>query len=291
MARRDPLLVVVARLRSRGPIILALALVAGLLGLLGAFAIAPSTYKATVELRVKLNLGGIGTNSSADASVDSVALVQSNMLHATRSTLHGAALLDPSALYRTTCNRDPSDTIAVCSTTSGNRRAGIAVLNQLMQTFIPISLQTQIGSFRAFLRDMAGQYNNLGGADRRLSQEIAQARQGSRRGRRTVLPERRAQLVSNLDVRRQILVREASVRKQILAVSQTLRVVGRGATAIQESRLMSLAFGAACGLLVGLIASVLLPLGRREEAAIASRDRRGSLGLRRNRKSRPTTNV
>ncbi|GEM_PF-5655623 len=232
-----------SRLRAFWPVLVGLALAGGVIGGVLAAAFTPKTYRATIGLRVKLNLGGIATNSSYDASGDSIRLMEMPLLRLTRRQLHGPARADPGALFRVSCTRNRSDTVAWCSTTSTNGRAAAASLRQLVRTFIPLNIDSQIGEFEALLRNLKNQYGELGRSDRRLTTAAQHGRRGA---------QARRELRVNEDVRRQILVHEASVRRQIRDVQGTLQVAG-SPRVVEQSRTSILALWALVGLALGAV--------------------------------------
>jgi uncharacterized protein involved in exopolysaccharide biosynthesis len=250
-----------------------------LLGLGVVALFAPTTYQATIRLEVRPNLGGITNNTSADASMESVALTQPNMLHAARTSLHGAATGDPSALYRARCGRNAGDNVVICRTGSGDRSAVRAVLSQLMTTAVPILVQTQIQAFRDTREEMLAQIQQLAAVDDRLRREI-QELQSSRPTTRTksTLIIDKSQLRDKSAIQADIRSRVASVRRQILYEPSTLRIASPGATISAATRTQPIAVGAGAGTILGLMVAlffVFLLASPRVSTASGSRRRRG----------------
>lgn len=238
--------------------IIAVALAGGAAGWLVVLIAVPPTYRATIKLQVRLDLGGINTNNSFDASGDSIRIAEPSMLRAASQSLHGVALRDRAALYRLKCGRDPADTYVICSTTSHDRPAGRAILNQLVATFIPINVESQVGNFRSLIRDSNAQSRELARLDSRLASRVrALKAHGAMPARSRSLREMQARLTANRDVRRQIRVHVGALRRQIDAVGNTLHVLGGGATTTTESRSGTFAAGAGLGVTVALLLALL----------------------------------
>jgi hypothetical protein len=232
-----------------------------LLGLLIAFVISPTTYRATGGLKVDLNLGGIPTNSSYDANGDAVRIVQSNIENATLVNLHGAARRDPTAVSRIRCVPDTSDRFLTCSTTSQDRAAARAIIAQLFATFIPINIQSQIGEFHGFIRDLQEQYRNDKTTEAALVRRIQRNRHPSSVTR---IPESKPSYqIGSLRVMRQIqkgiLAHIAAAHRQIAAVSGTLHVAGR-TDSTQVFSLTVFAVLGGIGLVFGLLVGAILTM-------------------------------
>jgi len=262
----------VSQLKRRLWLLPACAAVLALAGWAGGNALVRPTYRATARLRVDLNLGGIPINSSYDASGDAVRIVQTNVLSAARQTLHGPALRDPAALYRVRCGRDAADRVVICTTTGTDQEAVAAVLSQLMQTFVPLDIETQTAEFHSLYRDLVAQYRQLSAQavrlERRYRSIVNRARHSHQLSPKLQKPIRVPQstvswaassLAVNINVRRQILLHERAIKRQIAAVASTLHIFGRTTTAI-ETPVGVYAAGAAGGLALGLLLGLLLAL-------------------------------
>lgn len=240
----------------------------------------PKTYAASIQVRVLLNLGGNRINSSADAAVESVVFAERSTLHVARLELRGAALADAGALNRVRCGRDRADTTVTCSTTSGNKSAAIAILNQLIAAAIPVSVLNQTRTFQDTAGEMMDQYRANGTADAQLRRTIARLgaiRHPSTTQRNTLIIDR-TQLNIKQSVRRDILSRVASIRRQISAVGRTLRVLDHGAQVTgTSSGALSLLLGATAGLVLGVLLAagglVALSGPRRAQARVSASGR------------------
>ena len=232
----------------------------------------PQLYRATIGVEVKPNLGGLAINSSTDASAQSIEWVQPAMLKIVRHGLTGAALGDPSALYRMRCYRDSGDVDVVCTTTSSSRLAAAAILNQMVEIVIPVESAALEQGDELVIREHEEQYQALAQRDEELNAAIAAlSRRPMTAKVRAVLRDDRSSVRVNRSIRNDIVVRIASIRLQIRNTAGSFQLLGRGASVASVPQLPWPLLGGAAGAILALCVLGTLALSSRPESERAHR--------------------